>query len=148
MVETIPLHEIMSVAEMNDIPETASRGSFKHTSSSEKSEKIMLQAESDSTSMNWSRASILQIKTMESGFNFGRLHPLLQSLKIHADILTSFLLAEPITSRPASTTRSGPLRRICWLLSGLRGIGSNASPASRRARRPSGGFKSRAPSRR
>ena len=77
MVETIPLHEILSVAEMNDVPELASRGSLKYdkqTSSLDKLEKTLSQAESDSTGINRSRASILQIKTKESGFNFGRFH--------------------------------------------------------------------------
>jgi hypothetical protein len=85
LVDTIPLHEIISVEEMQDDPETSRNPQTNHlkTSAPEKnpassdtlpnrnqSEKDLLRKNTSKSS----RQSILQVKTALDGFNFGRIY--------------------------------------------------------------------------
>ena len=77
-METIPLHEILSITEMKEDPEFAVRslaqsklvkGASRNFTSDQSNTVI-------ETMMNWTggRENVLQLKTVPEGFNFGRIY--------------------------------------------------------------------------
>ena len=93
LIDTIPLHEIMSVEEMNDDPESARNhnnpqgmisksSSERHLVSSESVSNRSQSTDKDPQKKNTksSRQSVLQVKTILDGYNFGRIYYLRQSI--------------------------------------------------------------------
>ncbi len=120
LVDTIPLNEIISVAEMND--ESHSLQSLKGSSISLRSTsgisdrvlmeqlnaKETLDRESKKTATKGHRPNILQIKTAPDGFNFGRTY----YLKTGIDILGQTIVADLLQATKLAKARSNRKSRF------------------------------------
>jgi hypothetical protein len=121
LVDTIPLHEIISVEEMKDEPENA-RGSQITGVAAVTSEKSMASSETTSEkephkkTAKSSRQSIIQVKTALDGFNFGRIYYLKPSIgssgaDIVRDLLGAVQIARSIVERKSKFQKSQDMVR-------------------------------------
>ena len=118
LVDTIPLHEICSVEEMQDDPEAARNPqtnqfktsiSEKNIGSSETLTNRNQSAEKDQqkkTASKSSRQSILQIKTDMNGFNFGRIYYVKPDIGTSGSNIVQHLLGAISTAKDIAERKS------------------------------------------
>jgi hypothetical protein len=111
LVDTIPLHEIISVEEMKDDPDTArntqttlttAMSTERSVSFSETASSRNMASDKDQQKKNASkssRQSILQVKTALDGFNFGRIYYLKPSIRSSGANIVRHLLGAVSTAK-------------------------------------------------
>ena len=146
LVESIPLHEILSVEEMNEDPEPA-----RHSESTRRlsftplpsAKPEMTRSSSREDRVEW-HGHVLQLKTSLDGIYevYNRSKAAINLFRLQDSTLAGYSISRSGSNPLGATSSRGSRTR-----SALPRCESSASPDSKRARRPSDGSKSRTPSR-